>query len=57
VASDREQELARTATAEVSAPTGPAEPLGATLGRDRLERELGAGGVVVLAVPPRQRLE
>jgi hypothetical protein len=41
VGSDREQELARTATAAVSAPAAPA---GATLGRYRLERELGAGG-------------
>src|SRR3954466_15735922 len=46
VGSDREQELARTATAAASATTAdPPVPLGATLGRYRLERELGAGAV------------
>ena len=52
--SDREQELARTLTAAPSAPPGPAAPVGATLGRYRLERELGAGamGVVHAAFDP-----
>src|SRR3954465_14647742 len=55
VGSDREQELARTATAAASATTAdPPVPLGATLGRYRLERELGAGamGVVHAAFDP-----
>ncbi|HEX3474535.1 MAG TPA: serine/threonine-protein kinase [Kofleriaceae bacterium] len=54
MASDREQELARTATAAASAPAEPTEPVGATLGRYRLERELGAGamGVVHAAFDP-----
>jgi tRNA A-37 threonylcarbamoyl transferase component Bud32 len=55
VGSDREQELARTATAAASAtPADPPVPLGATLGRYRLERELGAGamGVVHAAFDP-----
>ncbi|HEY6177251.1 MAG TPA: protein kinase, partial [Kofleriaceae bacterium] len=52
--SEREQDLARTATAPGSAPTGAAEPVGETLGRYRLERELGAGamGVVHAAFDP-----
>ncbi|HEX3757613.1 MAG TPA: serine/threonine-protein kinase [Kofleriaceae bacterium] len=52
--SDREQELARTATAGATASDAPAEPVGATLGRYRLERELGAGamGVVHAAFDP-----
>jgi predicted Ser/Thr protein kinase len=51
---EREQELARTATAPGSAAVEPAEPVGATLGRYRLERELGAGamGVVHAAFDP-----
>jgi predicted Ser/Thr protein kinase len=55
VGSDREQELARTATAAASAaPADPQMALGATLGRYRLERELGAGamGVVHAAFDP-----
>src|SRR5215470_10802797 len=55
VGSDREQELARTATAAASAtPDDPPVSLGATLGRYRLERELGAGamGVVHAAFDP-----
>jgi predicted Ser/Thr protein kinase len=55
VGSDREQELARTITAAASStPADPAMPLGATLGRYRLERELGAGamGVVHAAFDP-----
>ncbi|HEX3481674.1 MAG TPA: protein kinase [Kofleriaceae bacterium] len=53
--SDREQELARTATAAASgATTDPPVSLGATLGRYRLERELGAGamGIVHAAFDP-----
>ena len=52
--SDREQELARTATAAASGAEQPAEPAGGTLGRYRLERELGAGamGVVHAAFDP-----
>ncbi|HEX7842699.1 MAG TPA: serine/threonine-protein kinase, partial [Kofleriaceae bacterium] len=52
--SDREEELARTATAAASATVVAAEPVGATLGRYRLERELGAGamGVVHAAFDP-----
>lgn len=42
VGSDREQKLARTATAAAGEPAEPAEPVGATLGRYRLERELDA---------------
>jgi len=55
VGSDREQDLARTATAAASAMAPePAAPVGATLGRYRLERELGAGamGVVHAAFDP-----
>jgi predicted Ser/Thr protein kinase len=56
VGSDREQELARTATAPGSS-TGTREDaaaVGATLGRYRLERELGSGamGVVHAAFDP-----
>ena len=44
-------ELARTATALPSSPaTGPAAPVGATIGRYSLERELGAGGMGVVHV-------
>src|SRR3954469_24060107 len=55
VASDREQELAGTMTAAARTATADAPvPLGATLGRYRLERELGAGamGVVHAAFDP-----
>jgi predicted Ser/Thr protein kinase len=54
VGSDRDQDLARTATAVASAPPGAADAVGATLGRYRLERELGAGamGVVHAAFDP-----
>ncbi len=47
---DREDELGRTATAPASssAPAIPAAPVGATLGRYRLERELGSGGMGVV---------
>src|SRR5215475_12744846 len=42
-------DLARTATAPASSVRGePAEALGASLGRYRLERELGAGGMGVV---------
>ena len=47
MAGNRDDELARTATAPLSstAPVSPAEPIGAVIGRYRLERELGAGGM------------
>jgi predicted Ser/Thr protein kinase len=48
VGSDREQELARTATAAASTRTEPGALVSATLGRFRLERELGAGGMGVV---------
>ncbi len=50
MAADREDELARTATAPAgsSTPATPAEAIGATLGRYRLERELGSGGMGVV---------
>lgn len=46
----KSDELARTATAPgaTSAPAGSAEGIGDTLGRYRLERELGAGGMGVV---------
>jgi predicted Ser/Thr protein kinase len=58
MAGDREQDVGRTATEAASAAMGEAagapRPLGATLGRYRLERELGAGamGVVHAAFDP-----
>jgi predicted Ser/Thr protein kinase len=54
VGSDREQDLARTATAAASATPAATDTVGATLGRYRLERELGAGamGVVHAAFDP-----
>ena len=49
-----ERDPARTETAVASEPAAPANPLGATLGRYRLEHELGAGamGVVHAAFDP-----
>jgi tRNA A-37 threonylcarbamoyl transferase component Bud32 len=54
VASDREQDLAQTATATASAKAGAAGSIGPILGRYRLERKLGAGamGVVHAAFDP-----
>ncbi len=51
---DPAQGVAQTATAAASAKVSAAEPVGATLGRYRLERELGAGamGVVHAAFDP-----
>jgi predicted Ser/Thr protein kinase len=50
VAGDRDDELARTATAPASSssPVVPAAPIDSTLGRYRIERELGAGGMGVV---------
>jgi predicted Ser/Thr protein kinase len=52
VGSPRDDELARTATAplgsSVPAPTRGADDLGGALGRYRLERELGSGGMGVV---------
>jgi predicted Ser/Thr protein kinase len=51
VSTDRDDELGQTATAHVEANATPpplAAPLGSVLGRYRLERELGAGGMGVV---------
>src|SRR5688572_10548821 len=51
VGSDRDDELGRTATAPVgsaSAPVTPVAPVAGTLGRYRIDRELGAGGMGVV---------
>ena len=52
VGSDRDDELGRTATAHapgsVSTSATPAAPVAATLGRYRIEKELGAGGMGVV---------
>jgi predicted Ser/Thr protein kinase len=48
VGSDRDDDLAQTATAPGPASPSETASLGATLGRYRLERELGAGGMGVV---------
>ncbi|TMQ05918.1 MAG: hypothetical protein E6J90_41000 [Deltaproteobacteria bacterium] len=45
---DREKELAQTATEAASVPTVAAAPVCATLGRYRIERGIGAGGMGVV---------
>ncbi|HEU0032202.1 MAG TPA: protein kinase [Kofleriaceae bacterium] len=46
--SDRDDELARTLTATSAAPATPVAAVDSTLGRYKIERELGAGGMGVV---------